>query len=431
MFKSICGTFAIGLFLLSPAWGQDNTANQPVSRAEVDQLKKDNAEMKKELADLKKTQTEATTNSDQDAQDFERELKSLKDDIDKARPGLEGVVIAGDAAFGFVAQRGSDSSFNADVSPLILWQPPDSKFLIETAFDLGIGGADINSETTTVTLNLADVSYNVCDYFTVGAGLFAVPFGQFHNHFDPPWVNKFPDNPLAFDAIAPVSEVGFFAKGVIPSGTTKWTYDLYVANGPNLVTNDPAAAGQLNFNDYTDLNNNKAIGGRIGFLPFPDMELGYSLQFSKPNPDGFQSVNAFLQAADFHYKPIVSQISGQIDFAGEWIWSDVGSATYDPTGSLLFGPVTFRNISQGGYVSVGYRPTQVDNKILRDTEFLARYDTLQTPLASPGGEYETRWTLGIDYWVTPYCVVKGAYEIDQKKLGQDQNAFILQVGFGL
>jgi len=104
------------------------------------------------------------------------------------------------------------------MSPLILWQPTDSHILIESAFDLGIGGADINSETTTVTLNLADISYDVCDYCTVGAGLFAVPFGQFHNHFDPPWVNKFADDPLAFDAIAPVSEVGAFMKGVIPSG---------------------------------------------------------------------------------------------------------------------------------------------------------------------------------------------------------------------
>ena len=302
---------------------------------------------------------------------------------------------------------------------------------METAFDLGIGGQDVGSETTTVTLNLADISYDVCDYLTIGGGLFAIPFGQYHNHFDPPWVDKFPDNPLAFDAIAPVSEVGFFAKGAIPSGTTRWTYDVYVTNGPNLITNDPAAAGQLNFNDYSDLNNNKAVGGRIGFLPFPDMEMGYSLQYSKPSPAGFHEVTAFLQAVDFHYKPVIKSLAGQFDFAGEWIWSKVGSATYDPTGSLGFGPRTFGSYSQGGYFSLGYRPTEVDNKILRNVELLVRYDSLQMPINAPGGEHESRLTLGVDYWLTSYCVIKAAYEIDKKKVGPDQNAFIFQLGYGL
>ena len=38
------------------------------------------------------------------------------------------------------AAQALDSTFFADVSPLIIWQPADSHFLVETAFDLGIGG---------------------------------------------------------------------------------------------------------------------------------------------------------------------------------------------------------------------------------------------------------------------------------------------------
>ncbi len=423
--------FVLSLFLFSTARGQETASTQPVSRQEFDQLKKDNEEMKQELTDIKKQQADQATNADQDSQDFDKQLNALQEQVQKDHPGLEGIVIAGDAEFGFQTQRGTNSTFFADVSPLILWQPVDSRFLIETAFDLGIGGADINSETSTLTVNLADISYEVCDYFIVGAGLFAVPFGQYHNHFDPPWINKFPDDPLAFDAIAPISEVGAFAKGVIPSGTTKWTYDLYVANGPNLITDDPNAAGQLNFNDYTDLNNNKAVGGRIGFLPFSDMEMGYSVQYSLPSPGGFPNVYAVLQAADFHWKPLIKALSGQFDFAAEWIWSSLSPATYDPTGALGFGPSNFNNYRQGGYVSLGYRPTEVENKFLQNVELLCRYDSLQSPLNSPGGQHESRWTLGIDYWVTSYIVIKTAYEIDQKAVGEDQNAFILQVGVGL
>jgi hypothetical protein len=421
------------MFLGSPAWGQDNTTNdqQPVSRQEFDQLKKENTEMQQELTDIKKQQADQATNADQDSSDFDKQLNALQAQVEKDHPGLEGLVIAGDANFGFQTQRGTDSTFFADVSPLILWQPVDSRILIESAFDLGIGGADINSETSTLSVDLADISYEVCDNFMIGAGLFAVPFGQYHNHFDPPWIDKFPDDPLAFDAIAPISEVGAFAKGAIPSGTTKWTYDLYFANGPNLITSDPNAAGQLNFNDYTDLNNNKAVGGRLGFLPFPDMEMGYSLQYSLPNPDGFPNVYAFLQAADFHWKPLVKAVSGTFDLSAEWIWSTVSPVTYDPTGSLGFGPANFNNFRQGGYVSLGYRPTEIENKILQKFEFLGRYDSLQSALDSPGGQHESRWTLGIDYWLTSYCVVKAAYEIDQRKVGENQNSFIMQVGIGL
>jgi hypothetical protein len=432
MSKVHLATILVGLFLLSSTRGQDNPNNtQPVSREEFEQLKKDNAEMKKELADLKHGQVQQAASADQDAQDYETQLKIVRDLAERSKPGLEGFVLAGDANMGFQTQRKTNSTFFADVSPLILWQPPESHLLIEAAFDLGIGGEDVSSETTTVTLGLADISYDVCDYLTVGGGLFTVPFGQYHNHFDPPWVNKFPDDPLAFDAIAPGGEVGFFARGAIPAGTTRWTYDVYVANGPNLITNDPAAAGQLNFDDFTDLNNNKAVGARIGFLPFYDMEMGYSFQYSKPSPAGFKDVTAFLQAVDFHYKPVIKSLGGQFDLAAEWIWSKVGSATYDGNGQLGFGPTTFGSYSQGGYVSLGYRPTESENKYLRNVEVLVRYDSLQTPLNAPGGEHESRVSLGVDYWLTSYCVVKGAYEIDKKQAGPDQNAFIFQVGFGL
>jgi hypothetical protein len=432
MCRIISVAFVLWLFLHSAAWAQDTSTTQPVSRQEFDQLKQDNAEMKQELADIKKQQSDQASNAQQDDQDYDKAIQSMQSEIAKNAPGQESLVIAGDANFGFSDFRNSTpNTYFADVSPLILWQPEDPRLLVEAAFDLGIGGQDINSESSALTVNLADISYDICDYCVVGGGLFAVPFGQYHNHFDPPWVDKFPDDPLAFDAIAPVSEVGFYAKGAIPAGTTKWTYDIYTANGPNLITADPTAAGQLNFDDFTDLNDNKAFGGRIGFLPFPDMEMGYSLQSSNPSPGDFQTVHAFLQAVDFHYKPVIHSIEGQLDFSGEWIWSDLSPVTYDPTGSLGFGPLTYNNNSQGGYVSLCYRPTESDSNVVRNVEFCARYDTLETPLASPGGDHETRWTFGVDYWFTSYCVLKTAYEFDSREVAPSTNAFLVQIGIGL
>jgi hypothetical protein len=260
-----------------------------------------------------------------------------------------------------------------------------------------------------------------------------VPFGVYHNHFDPPWINKFPDDPLPFgdSAIAPSSQVGVFVRGAVPAGPTKITYDVYVTNGPQLITKDPDAAGSLNFDDFTDLNGNKAVGGRIGFLPFPDMELGYSLQVSQPQPNGFDRAHATLQAFDFNYRPTVEAISGALDVRAEWVLSDVTKETYDPTGSLGFGPTKFGNYRQGGYVQVGYRPTLVANQFLRNVEFVGRYDWLTGPLNAPGGDHEKRITLGVDYWVAPNAVLKFAYEFDDRKVEPSQDAFLVQFGIGL
>ena len=106
--------------------------------------------------------------------------------------------------------------------------------------------------------------------------------------------------------------------------------------------------------------------------------------------------------------------------------------TYDPTGGLGFGPVAFNNFRQGGYVSLGYRPTELENKILRNVEFALPIrqpaNSRSIPRAAstnPAGLWAS--TTGL----TSYCVVKTAYEIDTKKVGEDQNSFILQVGYGL
>ena len=95
--------FVVGLFLLSPARGQDTATTQPVSRQEFDQLKKDDAEVKNELADVKKQQADQAAAADQDAQDNDKQMKTIQDQVNKDHSGLEGFVIAGDANIGLAA----------------------------------------------------------------------------------------------------------------------------------------------------------------------------------------------------------------------------------------------------------------------------------------------------------------------------------------
>jgi len=61
----------------------------------------------------------------------------------------------------------------------------------------------------------------------------------------------------------------------------------------------------------------------------------------------------------------------------------------------------------------------------------ARYNLLRTPLSAPGGDREQLWEFGVDYWLTPSAVFKVAYEVDDKKVGTNQNALMVQFGIGL
>ena len=366
-----------------------------------------------------------------DLDDANESVRQLKEDVARYHTADSRFTLVGDAALSYSSLKGSPSTFSATISPLVLWQPSDL-ILIEAAADINIATDRSNNSGTTVDLKIGNASFLINDYLAVGGGLFVVPFGQFHNHFDPPWINEFPSDPLAFDAIAPDSEVGAFAKGAIPFTVAdrglKATYDFYVTNGPNLITNDAGQAGGLNFSDFTDLNGNKAVGGRLGFLPVSNLELGYSVQVSRPGAGRFGHVNALLEAIDLNWRQDVPALSGWIDLRGEYVWSHVGQINYDPHHTLGFGPVNFVNNREGGYVQVAYRPAYWRDPVLRNFEIASRYDFLNTPLQSPGGDHEHRLSLGLDYWITPSTVLETAYQFDRRHRSPSDSGLIIQLG---
>jgi hypothetical protein len=390
---------------------------------EIDTLRKDRLMQQAQLEAMRK-----------ESQQHRDEVDQIVDDIQKdARRRSEGpfgttkLVIAGDAGVGFTATQKENSTFSAGFAPLFLWQFND-RLLFEAGLDIGIDRDDGGNNETTVDLTLADASYLVNDYVAIGGGLFVVPFGIYHLRYDPPWIDKLPDEPLVYgdNGLAPGSEVGVFATGAIPVGSTKLKYAVYATNGPSLVTSGDTA-GSLDFSNYTDLNNDKAIGGHIGWQIIPQFEVGYSIMRASVNPEEFHDTSALLQGVDVAYRREVDAIKGTLDLRAEWVFSHVNNAMYD-TGS---GPFSFHNDRDGGYVQLAYRPDQFSNEVLKKLEFIARYDRLQTPDDAPGGDTEDRWTVGVDYWLAPNAVLKAAYEFDHKKMGDGQNAFLMQFGIGL
>jgi hypothetical protein len=270
------------------------------------------------------------------------------------------------------------------------------------------------------------------DALIVGGGKFLTPFGLFADRFYP---GKLLEEPLVYQrgntGLAPHSEVGAFARGAFPVGRYEANYAVWVSNGPSLRTDDPARPGVLDFGgNFRDSNDDKAVGARVGCLPFPALEIGASVYHAKVDPDGFEKTTAMLYGVDLQCVETIKPLRGTIDARVEWVWSDVDDATYDPTGTLGFGPLTYSNRRNGGYVEVGYRPSLLDNKLLRDVEFVGRYDFLDVPNGIPGPVDEQRVTVALLYWVTATTAFSAGYIIAEPEEGPDRDTFYLRASVG-
>jgi len=437
------------LLTIVSARAQDTTTDGFVTRKEYDELKAELLAMKKELDALKKEKTVAPKRETSEspavastASKPEGPEGQVVDDSQKevtptvARPfaqsldsllGTTKFLLAGWAEGMFEARNGQVSTFSASFNPIFLWELTP-KLLFDGRLEIEPSGGGTN-----VNLVNAQISYLLNDYIALGAGEFFSPSNVFVERFEPQWINKLPDRPLAvYHGLLPNISVGAQVRGGFPIGPTRANYAFYVSNGPVLNTFDARTAGTLDFNSYTDNNDNKAVGGRVGFLPIPGVEVGYGFETSKPGFQGttFHDVQAFVQSVDLEVTRDSDLLKGRINLFAQYAWSHVDHAVYDPDGSLGFGPLAFTSKQDGGYAELAYRPTKVDIDFVRNLELIFRWDHLSRDPSGLGDPWETRWTFGLNYWLSPSTVLKAAYEWDQPSGEPNRNALFIQTAMG-
>ena len=403
-----------------------------VSREEYEELKTELLAMKKELASLKKTKHSETKEDKARAQSTaaavpDKVVAPPETPVQESLLGLTNFHIAGFATGTFEAREGRVSNFSASFNPIFLWELTP-KLLFESRLEIEPSGSGTNLE-----LEYAQVAYSFNDYITAGFGEFLTPSNVFVERFEALWIDKLPDRPLAvYDGILPERSFGLQLRGGFPLGPTRANYAFYVANGPNLNVFSRTRAGTLEFQNFSDNNDDKAFGGRVGFLPFPGVEFGYGFETAKPGTQGttFADVRSLLQSVDLNLTRDSDLLRGRIDFHAQYAWSHVDEAVYDPNGTLGFGPLAFSSKRDGGYAQIAYRPTKIDNDFLRNLEFVGRWDHLSRAPSGFGVEQEERWTIGIDYWLSPGTVVKAAYEWDNPHGEPSRDALFFQVATG-
>ncbi len=402
-----------------------------VTREEYDKLLKELEAIKASLKTATVQKAAEAKETEETTSGFAKELKDVKSLATAALPGTTKGLITGYGFAGYTDRKGEKGTFEASFNPIFHWLLTD-RLSVESELELGLGRNAAGEGETTLELEYAALSYIANDYLTLRAGKFLSPFGTFATRLHPAWINKLPDAPLAFGhgGLAPTAEIGFQASGGAPIGPTKFNYAAYVSNGPRLNTgkNDPMEAGMLHFDNNVDINNNKAFGTRIGFLPIPALELGYSFQYARVGED--VNASAYLHSVDLGYVRDSQFLKGTIDLRAQWVWSQVSDVTYD-TGT---GPFTFNNQRDGGYVQLAYRPSKLNNAFLKNLESVVRWDTINRPARAPMAADETRWTVGLNYWLTPSTVFKAAYQFGERRDPMNQNenvnAFLLQAAMG-
>ena len=401
--------------------------------AEHDKLVEEVNKIKASQAKIEEAQKKPNTQqaeTDQALDDLDKKIATTKQMAKDSFPGSTKFLMTGYGTAGFISQdHGGTRQFTASFNPMFLWKLSD-RLLFEGEFE-----AQLEGSATSLALETAQISYLLNDYATIGAGKFLNPMNYFVERQHMAWVNKLPDKPLAvYDGLLPETEVGFQVRGGIPIGSMKFGYAAFAANAPSLnvdTANGASDLGTLDFANFDNIGRHIAYGGRVGFFPVPELEIGYGLQAGDVAPAGSSgSVNSLLQSVDLSYVRNSPRLKGTLNLKAQWVWSHIGDYTYDPT-AAVGGPYVFKNNRDGGYAQISYRPSLVENAFLKNLEPVFRFDLLNQA-NTPTGIDETRYTVGLNYWLGPTSVFKVAYEFDHQSgpNADAHNAVMLQLATG-
>ncbi len=387
-----------GIFVaFSNAYAEDN----PTLQDEVQALKKEVAELRA----IVKQQSAAQ----EEVQSLRKEVKATSRAQSEWNNAESTAHLAGYSAVGYTDRKQpGGSAFNTvSFNPIFHFLYRDIA-LIEAELEVA-AAADGTTETK---LEYGSIDIFLNDYATLVAGKFLSPLGNFRQNLHPAWINKFPSVPTGFgeDQAALASEIGFGVRGgYLFGGDKKIKYALYVGNGPELEVDAGEIRGIKSDGFARDVDRRKVVGGRIGLVPLPKLEFGFSAA------GGGVGLAA---ESDRSYRVLGTDVAYQwkhLDLRGEYISQKVGDLASSAA-------------SRGGSWKAWYG--QAAYKFLPSKwEGVLRYGKYQTPHAD---QSQRQWALGVNYLWGPQVLVKLGYEFNQGLTGTqtDANRWLLQLAYG-
>ncbi|RLD65472.1 MAG: hypothetical protein DRI95_08650 [Bacteroidetes bacterium] len=375
----------------------------------------------------------------------DKKVEQLANDIDSlkdiSKPGVSKFLLRGYGHAGLEITDDESSFVGGSFNPIFIYKQSD-KLLFESELEFGLEDGELE-----IGLEYANISYLLTKSVTVRFGKMLLPFGIYVDRMHPAWIDKLASKPLGVGhgGILPGSDIGIELRGGAYLGSSKINYAFYLVNGPYLNEGDdePEEAGQLHYNNFPDNNNNKTVGGRLGFLPLSNssLELGASGMYGKvgSRDSEYSDVAALLYAVDLSYIQNLPFMSSVLDVKAQYSGVNVGNANYvDTEDTVNVGATyTFDNQSTTYFVQLALRPAMVDNNFFRNIELVGRYSELNTPEGALWDTKLNQWEIGLNYWLDWRTVFKFTYRITQGEAGHDEggespvgNAFLFHWAIG-
>lgn len=342
---------------------------------------------------------------------------------------------------------GSGSTFfSGSFNPALFARYKDL-LLVES--ELGISATEDGG--TEVELEFAQLDLLLHNNLILVVGKFLSPIGQFTERLHPAWINRLADAPAGFShgGLQPGAEVGAQLRGGVMMGRSRLSYAVAVGNGPRLM-----ADGEITQPGFGgDDNGNKAISGRIAFLPVPYFEVGGSFQTAQVRGTLVQGpiMASVASAAASSGEP---QAQGPNTGFGLWgLDASYKRGPWDIRAEFLRGirnayqlppqmeeeePITVPRMKlTAWYAQLAYRLSGLtQHRILQNFEPVVRYgeytiDGFQT-LAEES--QEKRWDVGMNYWLGPAFVIHGAVQMRNftaRALAERKDTrFLFNIGYG-
>ena len=403
------------LVMSLPLTAKASQSNESL-KLEVTQLRQEVASLRELIKAQLQQDTKSINNSIQSETPNLPLVEQKKIENSSSFDSNSSVHLSGYGVIGYMHNRDSSESggkFNlVGFSPIFHYQYKDSLlFQAELETMMQPDG------TTDVALEYANLNYFLNDNVTLFAGKFITPIGYFFQNLHPAWINKFPSKPPGFGvegSAAPESDVGAGIRGGFQiDEAVRANYALYAGNGPRLALaesgNEIEAIEAEGATSKSSKKGTTFIGGRIGILPVPGLELGVSAGTSKVAVMNEGARNYTVVGADISYR------NSGLELRGEAIQQSVADfvSSVAPVGGTW----------KTWYAQMSYRiPTTQWEPVLRYGDF-----------KSPHEDQKLRqWGLGLNYWITSNSVGKIAYEFNKggNMTTNNTNRLLIQAAFG-
>lgn len=374
-----------------------------------------------------------------------------------------GFLITGYGAASFRATFAEDNTpnnFKTLLAPIFLFQISD-RFLFEAELEF-----ELEEGVTVAELEYAQIDISLTNNLRLVLGKFLLPFNTFGERRHPTWVNPFVSPPAIYghhggagptDPLLPIlTDVGAQLRGSLDLGDSGFLNgSFFITQGPRPELEeheDEEAAGEeaheepageheheepaafvtplgqpsllsrlsssggevaevIFGENFEDNNENKMVGGRVGFgiAPFFEVNLsGMTGAYDDAGKLDFTSLGAHLEG---RYRGFV--------FHGEWVRTE--QELFDEED-----PEKVVSLDRDGYylmLSYQYEKWQ---PLVRWSQILD--GELENETVIDSGE---QIALGLTYWIRPSLAVKVEYLINYEgEIGLDNNRLAIQWAFG-